>query len=223
MTVAQHGKAFMVGSGGHAQMLRQLIAGDAQASVSLVAWLETADYTGPHELLGLPVFTQDPAGFQSLRALGATAFYFGVGMIKAAPWREGLYSMLCEEGFSGLSYQHPSALVDASATIGLGSFIGVGAIVQPFAEIGQACLVNTGSIIEHHVVLEQNVHIGPGAVVCGQARIGAHSLLGARSVVLQQLHIGKNATIGAGSVVLESVPDDATAVGQPAQCVLRQD
>jgi len=209
-------KAFIVGMGGHAQMMQQLIANDPTLDHQLCAWLETPDYEGEEELLGLPVLQQNADGFETLKQLGANSFYFGLGMVKAAPWRADVYAEILSYGFKALTYSHTTAIIDSSAKIGDGTFIGAGVIIQPFVTIEEACLINTGSIVEHHVTVGYNTHIGPGTIICGQATLDAHGMIGAGSVILQQVQLGKNVTIGAGSTVLKNIPDNATAVGKPA-------
>lgn len=206
----------MVGTGGHAQMMQQLIANDPNLDIQLCAWLETPDYEGEKELLGLPVLRQNTDGFQALQQLGANSFYFGLGMVKAAPWRADVYTKILSYGFDALTYTHPTAIIDSSAIIGDGTFIGAGIVIQPFVTIGSACLINTGSIVEHHVTIGSNTHVGPGAIICGQVTVEDHGMIGAGSVILQQVQLGKNVTIGAGSTVLKNIPNNAIAVGKPA-------
>ena len=209
-------KAFMVGTGGHAQMMQQLIAKDPNLNSQLCAWLEASDYEGEKELLGLPVLKQNADGFERLKQLGTNSFYFGLGMVKAAPWRATVYAEILSNGFNALTYVHPTAIIDSSATIGDGTFIGAGVIIQPFVTIEEACLINTGSIVEHHVTVGYNTHIGPGTIICGQATVDDHCMIGAGSVILQQVQLGKNVTIGAGSTVIDNIPDHKTAFGKPA-------
>ena len=44
-------------------------------------------------------------------------------------------------------------------------------------------------------------------------------LIGCNTIVLGSITIGKSAKIGSGSVVIKSIPDYATAVGNPARIV----
>jgi sugar O-acyltransferase (sialic acid O-acetyltransferase NeuD family) len=101
--------------------------------------------------------------------------------------------------------------------IGAGTYLGVGAIVQPFARIGPHCIINTGAIVEHECELGENVHVAPGCVMGGNVRIGDDTLLGLGSRVLPGVRIGRGCTIGAGAVVTRDVADGRTLVGVPAR------
>ncbi|MHC4693515.1 MAG: acyltransferase [Planctomycetota bacterium] len=53
----------------------------------------------------------------------------------------------------------------------------------------------------------------------GQIRIGANSVIGAFSIVRSGVTIGSNVTTGIGSIVLKDIPDDRSAIGNPARVV----
>ena len=110
----------------------------------------------------------------------------------------------------------PSAVVSGSASIGDGTMVLHGSIVQAQSEIGRHVIVNTGARIDHDCVIGDFAHIAPGAILCGRVTVGEGSLVGAGSVVLPGISIGKWATIGAGSVVIRDVPDGAVVAGNPA-------
>ncbi len=114
---------------------------------------------------------------------------------------------------------HPSARIAADATVGPGTFVACGAIVQPHAAIGANVILNTGVICEHHCVIGDNSHVAPGAVLGGGCRVGEGTLIGLGARVLPGLRIGAHATIGAGAVVCEDVPGGSTFVGVPARRV----
>jgi sugar O-acyltransferase (sialic acid O-acetyltransferase NeuD family) len=209
-------KAFIVGTGGHAQMFYQLLC-SSKESYSIQAWLETENYEGPDQLFDRPIIRQTQSGLSFLKTEEIHDFYFGIGMVKAAPWRMAIYQELLAQGFIAQSFIHSSAIVDASCSIAPGTFIGAGCILQPDVKIGQNCILNTGTIVEHHSNIADNVHLAPGVILCGQTQIGAHTMLGAGSIVLQGLSIENNATLAAGSVVTQNVAANTTMIGRPAK------
>lgn len=218
-------KAIILGTGGHAQVLwaawQALQSIPGQVSPLLVGWLEHAGYQGPAQLLGLPVYRETEAGLLTLSELGVRSFYFGIGMVSANPGRWEIFQRVQSYSLTPETLIHPTAVVDPSATIGPGCFVGATAVIQPFAQLGAAAIVNTGSIVEHHASLGQNVHVAPGSILCGHTQVGDDTLIGAGAIVLQQVDVGRLATVGAGSVVLQSVADGATVVGNPARPVLQ--
>ena len=106
--------------------------------------------------------------------------------------------------FTGIEI-HPSAV------IGKGLLIdhGMGVVIGETAQIGNNCTIfhgvtlgGRGNVIgKRHPTLGDNVFVGAGAKILGNIKIG------------------NNVKIGANAVVLTDVPDNATAVGVPAQVV----
>ena len=90
---------------------------------------------------------------------------------------------------------HPSALISESATIGEGSIIMAGVVIQPNAHIGKHVIVNTGATLDHHVIVHDFAHIAPGAHLCGAVHIGEGTLVGVG------VGIAPNTTIPAWSIV----------------------
>lgn len=112
---------------------------------------------------------------------------------------------------------HPSAILSPKASIGPGTVVMQGAIVQSNARIGAHCIINTGASVDHECVIDDFVHISPHATLCGNVHIGESSWIGANSIVIPGKKIGKNCIIGAGSVVNKDIPDNTLAVGNPVR------
>jgi UDP-3-O-[3-hydroxymyristoyl] glucosamine N-acyltransferase len=79
---------------------------------------------------------------------------------------------------------HPTALVDASATIGPGSEIGPFAVVEAEAELGACCRIGPHAVIGQGAVLGEACRIGAHASV-------SHAILGARVFVYPGARIGQ--------------------------------
>jgi len=100
---------------------------------------------------------------------------------------------------------HPGAKIGRRLVIDHG----MGIVIGETAEIGDDCLLYHGVTLggtgkdqgKRHPTLGNNVMVSTGAKVLGPFRVG------------------DNARIAANAVVLSEVPDNATAVGAPAQIV----
>lgn len=114
---------------------------------------------------------------------------------------------------------HPSAIISKYSSIGEGTVVMQGGIVQAGCTIGKHCIINTNSSVDHDCKVSDFVHIASGATICGEVKIGECSWIGAGAVVMQQIRIGKNCMIGAGAVIIRDVPDNATVVGNPGRII----
>jgi sugar O-acyltransferase (sialic acid O-acetyltransferase NeuD family) len=115
-----------------------------------------------------------------------------------------------------------SALISKFSSVGQGSMILQGVVIQANAVIGQHSIINTNASIDHDCKISNFVHVGPRAVLCGNVSVGEGALVGAGTVVIPGITIGKNAVVGAGSVVISDVPDHCVVVGNPAQVIKTQ-
>ncbi|HXI21026.1 MAG TPA: acyl-ACP--UDP-N-acetylglucosamine O-acyltransferase [Gemmatimonadales bacterium] len=108
---------------------------------------------------------------------------------------------------------HPTAAVDAEASLGAGVEIGPYAVVGPGVEIGDGCRLGP------HVVLERDVRLGPGV------EIGAGAVLGGAPQDVKYHGEPGVVEIGAGTVIreLSTVNRGSAATGRTvigARCFL---
>ena len=114
---------------------------------------------------------------------------------------------------SGFSQMLTSVDIHPGATIGRRLFIdhGVGVVIGETAEIGD------------DVIIYQQVTLGGVSLNKGKRHptVGHNVVIGAGAKVLGNITIGNNAKIGANAVVIKPVPDDSTAVGNPARVITK--
>lgn len=122
-------------------------------------------------------------------------------------------------GFEQPALVHPSAVISRTASVGEGSIIMPGVVINAGARVGRNTIVNTAASIDHECVIEEGVHIAPGVRLSGLVTIGRMSWIGVGSVIRESVHIGSNALVGAGTLVLKNVPDDVVAYGSPARVI----
>jgi len=99
--------------------------------------------------------------------------------------------------------------IHPGATIGQGLFIDHGAGVV----IGETCEIGDDVLIYHGVTL------GGTGKTAGKRHptVGNGAVIGAGAIILGDIKIGNGAKIGAGAIITKNVPDNGTAVGEPAR------
>jgi len=120
-------------------------------------------------------------------------------------------------GFELARAVHPQSQIGRAATIGAGTAVMAGAVVNSDTTIGENVIVNTGATIDHDCVVGDGAHIAPGAHLCGGVRVGSGTFIGAGTVIIPGVRVGSNTTVGAGSTLLEDVPENVKAAGSPAR------
>jgi sugar O-acyltransferase (sialic acid O-acetyltransferase NeuD family) len=112
---------------------------------------------------------------------------------------------------------HPNACVARTASVGDGSVLFAGAIVNADARVGLGVIINTGASIDHDCMIGDWVHVGPGVAICGGVHVGEATLVGVGARIIPGVTIGKGCLIAAGAVVCRDLPDYARVAGVPAR------
>ena len=114
---------------------------------------------------------------------------------------------------------HPSATISTYASLGVGTVVMQGAIIQSSVSIGKHCIINTTASVDHDCIIDEYVHISPNATLCGAVSVGEGSQVGAGAVVIPGIKIGKWSLVAAGAVVMKDVPDNVLVLGNPARVI----
>lgn len=112
---------------------------------------------------------------------------------------------------------HPQTYIHPSCSIGKGTVVFAGSILQPDVSLGEHCIVNTGATVDHDCIIEDFVHIAPGVNIAGGVFIGEGSFLGIGSKVIGNKKIGQWSIVGAGGIVTENIPSYVAVKGIPAK------
>ncbi len=212
MTIAR--KLVIWGASGHARVVADIIR--LREEYEIVGFLDdvnpdrrNAEFCGSRVLGGQEQLVH-------LRRQGIDHIIFGFGDCNA---RLKLSKLVQELGFSLATAIHPRATVAADVTIGGGTVIVAGSVVNPGARIGENVIINTCASVDHDCVIEDGVHICPGVHLAAHVRVGQAAWIGIGATVKDRVHIGPGSLIGAGAVVLNDIPDGVVAYGVPARIV----
>jgi UDP-perosamine 4-acetyltransferase len=204
----------MVGGGGHARVLQELLA---------EAGHELAGYIAPSADGVLLNLANEAGGLQHVtdeQALElnreSVLLINGVGSSSDLTLRTSVFEKFKAAHFNFLQVSSQTAHVSNSASLSEGVQVMHMAVVHSDAKIDDNTIVNTGAIVEHHNVIGAHCHIAIGAVLAGNVSVGDRTHIGANATILQGVKIGSNCIIGAGAVVLNDVSDGHVAVGVPA-------
>jgi len=127
-----------------------------------------------------------------------------VGQIKSPDLRIRLFALALAAGFKLPVITCPTAYVSPHATLGAGTIVMHGAIVNAGARVGDNCIINSNALVEHGVSVGDHCHISTGAIVNGDVRIGDGSFVGSAAVIRESVTLGECCVIGMGAIVRRS-------------------
>lgn len=203
-------KVIIYGAGGHAECLIDIIEKQGEF---IIAGLIDDKTPRDSSLLDYAVLG-DQSALSKLHKAGITKAFVAIGDNRI---RKAKTTLLLKTGFDMITAIHPFSSIGRNTSLGLGTCIFHGAVIDPCVRIGPGVIINKRAVVGHDAVIDDFVHIAPG-VNCGAGvRIGKNCLVGIGATVIPHLTIGHDAIIGAGSVVIRDVPPHTTVVGVPAR------
>ena len=114
---------------------------------------------------------------------------------------------------------HPSAQIATHVSIGCGTVVMAGAVVNVGTTIGNHCVVNTCSSVDHDCIIGDFSHIAVGAHIAGTVHTGETVFVGAGAPLINNVDICNGSIIGAGAVVIKTIIEKGTYIGVPAKRV----
>ena len=202
----------VIGCGGHSRFLLGLIR-DTRFSVRGIIDLEN-DLGSSEKIMGVPVI----GCFDSIDeqySLNYRDVVLGIGDNR---FRKGIFSDLKRAGFKFPNLIHSTAVIDCSASLGVGNVIGPQVVIGAEVTLGNNNIINSGAIIEHQSSIGNHNHVSLSATICGNVSIGDCVFLGANSTVIEKIIISDHTTLGAGGTLISSTKANGlTLVGCPAE------
>lgn len=196
---------FVVGAGGHAKVILSALLA-AEATV-LGVYDDDPTKRGT-EVLRVPVLG-------TIREFHNTKGNAGVIAVGDNLTRHQIASQFPSAKW--VTVNHPRAYVHESASLGPGTVVFAGAVVQAGARIGRHCIINTGATVDHDCVVGDFCHVAPGCNLGGTVTLAEGVFMGIGSVAIPGTRVGAWTKVGAGAAVVTDLPDRVVAVGVPAR------
>jgi sugar O-acyltransferase (sialic acid O-acetyltransferase NeuD family) len=204
-------KIVIIGGGGHAKVV---------ISVLRKSGYDIAGYTDRENrgmILGVQYLGDDGILKEILTNNSKCSAIIGIGKIDTSELRIGLQRSVGELGFNFPVIVSPHAVVNEEVSLGDGTVVFDGVVVNSGTEIGRACIINTHSTVEHDCQIGDNVHLAPGVTLSGGVTIGNNCFIGTGANIIQCITICENCSIGAGSTVVSDITIPGIYAGNPVK------
>jgi sugar O-acyltransferase (sialic acid O-acetyltransferase NeuD family) len=198
----------LIGAGGHARSCIDVIEQQGQYQIAGLVGLVEQKHA---QQLGYAVIASDNA-LVELAKLYQYAL-ITIGQIQTAEHRLRLYQQAVQCGFQLPVIIAPTAHISRHASIGAGSIVMHGAIVNAGGKVGVNCIINTRAVVEHDTEVGDHCHISTGATLNGDVQVGAGSFVGSGCVIKEGVQVGKNCLVGMGLVLRHKLADYARFTG----------
>lgn len=198
----------LIGAGGHAHACIDVIEQHGQYQIAGLVGISEEIHT---QHLGYTVIATDDDLPQLAKEFQYA--FIAVGQTRSSDDRIRLCKQVTELGFQLPVILAPPAHVSRHATIGAGTIIMHGAIVNAGARVGNNCIINTLALVEHDAIVEDHCHISTGAILNGDVNIGSGSFVGSGTVIKEGVSLGKGCVVGMGLSVRHNLADHTLFVG----------
>jgi sugar O-acyltransferase (sialic acid O-acetyltransferase NeuD family) len=181
----------LIGAGGHARSCIDVIEREGRFSVAGLIGLPPEVGSS---VLGYPVVGTDEILPTMLDE--CPVVLISIGQIETPEPRLRIFSLLQQRRCQLPVIVSPLAYVSRHATLGAGTIVMHGAVVNAGASIGRNCIINSQALVEHDVVIADHCHIATAAVINGGVHIGEGAFVGSNSTVRQGINVGERCLIG---------------------------
>lgn len=202
-----HNRLVIIGAGGHGKVV-------ADIAMKLNKYEEIIfldDHNVGKNCLGIPIVGRCE---DVDRYICKYDFFVAIGN---AAVRQQLSEQLEQKNAELAILIHPNAVLAQHITIGKGTVVMAGAVINPDSKIGKGCIINTCASVDHDCSVESYAHISVGAHLAGTVKIGTKTLIGAGATISNNVEIADECMIGAGAVVVKTIVEKGTYVGVPAR------
>jgi sugar O-acyltransferase (sialic acid O-acetyltransferase NeuD family) len=204
-------KIILIGSGGHAKVLIDIIQKSKQYDIA--GYVDFEDFG---EIFGVKYLGNDSC-LIDLYNKGINKVVIGIGQIGVTKKRLEFVDKLKKIGFCFPSIIAQSAIINRDVSLGKGTQVLDSVVINCCTAIGDFTIINTNAIVEHDCKIGIFCHIATGAVISGGVEIGDYSMIGSNAVVVQYRKIVAECMIGSGGIVIKDISAKGIYVGNPVR------
>lgn len=195
----------IIGASGHGKVIADIAEKLGYTDIVFLDDNKTVKTCGKHSVVGV-----------SGDAMRYSKYDFIVG-IGNAEIRKRIQEKLIAQGLRIAILVHPQAVVATDVSLGIGTVVMAGAIINPGSTLGKGCIINTAASVDHDNIISDYVHVSVGSHLAGAVSIGTGTWIGAGTVVNNNVSICENCMVGAGAVVVKNITEPDTYIGVPAR------
>jgi sugar O-acyltransferase (sialic acid O-acetyltransferase NeuD family) len=111
--------------------------------------------------------------------------------------RRSVTGRIQDAGYSMPVLVHPRAYVSATSSIGAGSFVMAGALVDCRVTVDDNVVIWPGVCVSHDCRIGANTFLSPNCTICGDCQIGCDGFIGAGAVVVSHAVVPDHSRIKA--------------------------
>lgn len=205
----------IIGSSGHAKVIVDIF--EKQARYAILGFIDDFRALGA-QTLGYEVLGGESDLPQLVSQRGVTGIAIAIGDNAVREDVAIRVAALCP-GLMFVNAIHPTATIGRDVSIGVGTVIMAGVIVNPSCQIGSFCILNTKASLDHDSTMQDFSSLAPGVTTGGDCRVGRLAAVGIGASLRHGIGIGECAVIGGQSMVLEDVAPYTVAYGSPAKTI----
>lgn len=206
-------KIILVGASGQAKVITDIV--ECAGEHEIVGICDRDQPTGS-DFAGYPVLGLDTDLPAIAERHGATGAIIAIG----DNWIRGLLAERYRQQMPALAFPtavHPSSVLSRRVSVGEGTIVMAGVVVNGPSRIGRHCAVCTRASMDHDSELGDYASLAPGVSLGGMVLVGEYTAIGTGAATRHRIRIGAHTVVGAGAAVVRDLPDHVVALGVPAR------
>lgn len=141
----------------------------------------------------------------------------GVGYSGLNGHRKRLFEALSADGFNFGTRIHPTAYVSNSASVGQGSIIMAGSVVEPGAIVRDNSFIGSNCTVAHDSEIGSHCWLASGSVIAGNCSIGDRTFVGVKSAITDNVRVGAKSFLGAGAIIARDTAEGSVWLSRGAE------